>query len=94
MITVLIALLHLGNVRFEADSNGAAGMFQSSLARLNIACDLLGVDNEALHVLLVQHKRRGTARTKEEATIMRDSIMFLIYSTVFKVCCVLLCPNL
>lgn len=84
----IAAVLHLGNVRIDGD-NDTAKVSPSSAGGLDKACELLGLDAQALATALVQQKveQKMAKYTKnlgaKAATAQRDAVAKTIYSRVF-----------
>ncbi|KAL6053329.1 Unconventional myosin-XIX [Balamuthia mandrillaris] len=89
IFTILAAVLHIGNVRFENAGGSDAGLKLVDENPLRLACELLGCDLEGMRHVLTERKVSAANETYtvpmslEQADGARDALSMLLYSRMF-----------
>ena len=64
---LVAGVLHLGNVEFESEGEDDVKVKESSVKSLEIACDLIGLDREAVTMAVTKRKVRNYLREGRES---------------------------
>lgn len=86
---LVAGVLHLGNVTFEADGEDDVKVSEASTTSLQIACDLTGLEIEAVRTAMTKRKIVMNDSTVykpqsiSQAVDKRDALAKLIYENIF-----------
>ncbi|GMH49336.1 hypothetical protein TrVE_jg1382, partial [Triparma verrucosa] len=86
---LVAGVLHLGNIEFESEGEDDVKVKESSVKSLEIACDLIGLDREAVTMAVTKRKivmNDATVykpQSVTQAIDKRDALAKLVYESLF-----------